>query len=165
LAKPVTFPPGRSRRVTMPLVMGSTTFAKTIGIVRVSRWRAMVAVVEPARTMSECEPTNSCASARIRSVSSVAHRRSIRTLRPSVQPKSANACVNTERRAFASGSFSSYGMSTPMRGIRSRCCARPASGHATAPSAAMNSRRRIGDPLRLLCGQPIVVGAACLASG
>src|SRR5262249_49224521 len=37
LAKPVTFPPGRSSRATMPLATGSATFAKTIGIVRVSR--------------------------------------------------------------------------------------------------------------------------------
>jgi hypothetical protein len=36
-AKPVIFPFGRSSRVTMPLATGSLTFAKTIGIVRVSR--------------------------------------------------------------------------------------------------------------------------------
>jgi hypothetical protein len=33
LAKPVTFPPGRSSRATMPLATGSATFAKIIGIV------------------------------------------------------------------------------------------------------------------------------------
>ena len=33
LAKPVTFPLGRSSRATMPLATGSPTFAKTIGIV------------------------------------------------------------------------------------------------------------------------------------
>jgi hypothetical protein len=37
LAKPVMFPLGRSSRPTMPLATGSPTFAKTIGIVRVSR--------------------------------------------------------------------------------------------------------------------------------
>jgi hypothetical protein len=42
MAKPVVFPLGRSSRATMPLATGSLTFAKTIGIVRVSRWRAMV---------------------------------------------------------------------------------------------------------------------------
>ena len=43
LTKPVMFPPGRSSRTTMPLATGSATFAKTIGIVRVSRWTATVA--------------------------------------------------------------------------------------------------------------------------
>jgi hypothetical protein len=42
IAKPVTFPPGRSSRVTMLLATGSTMFAKTIGMVRVSRWTATV---------------------------------------------------------------------------------------------------------------------------
>ena len=51
-------------------------------------------------------------------VSPPAQRRSIRTLRPSLQPKSASARVNAERRGFHQGSVSSYGMSTPMRRIR-----------------------------------------------
>ena len=43
---------------------GSTTPAKTIGIVRVCRWRATVAGVEPIITMiSGRRPTNSCATA------------------------------------------------------------------------------------------------------
>jgi hypothetical protein len=36
----------------MLLATGSPTFTKTIGIVRVSRWRATVAAVEVARMMS-----------------------------------------------------------------------------------------------------------------
>jgi hypothetical protein len=41
------------------------------------------------------------------------------------------------------------------------CCARTASGHAAAlPSPAMNCRRRIRHPLKLLCGQPIAVRVA-----
>ena len=45
------------------------------------------------------------------------------------------------RRACTSGS-SAASMSTPMRRIRSGCCARAASGHAAAPpSSVMNSRR------------------------
>ena len=39
--------------------------------------------------MSGCRATNSCASARIRLMSEPYHRKSIRTLRPSVQPRSA----------------------------------------------------------------------------
>jgi hypothetical protein len=139
VAKPVTFPPGRSSRATMPLATGSPPFAKTIGIVRVSGWMATVARTPPASIMSGCEPTNSCASARIRMASSPPQRRSIRTLRPSVQPK-----VNAEMRGFGTGSFSSHGMSTPMRRIRSPCCARAASGQAAVPQRrVMNSRRRI----------------------
>src|SRR6516165_10074938 len=61
---------------TMLLTTGSATFAKTIGIVRVSRWRATVTGAEFARMMSGCRLTNSCASARIRLLSSPPQRRS-----------------------------------------------------------------------------------------
>ena len=47
--------------------------------------------------------------------------------------------------AFASGSVSSNSMSTPIRRIRSDCCARVASGHTTvAHPARMKSRRLTG---------------------
>src|SRR5215468_6822105 len=49
LTKPVMFPLGRSSRGTRPLATGSVTFTKTIGIVRVSRWRPAVAWVPPVR--------------------------------------------------------------------------------------------------------------------
>jgi hypothetical protein len=52
----------------------------------VSRWRAGVAMVPTVTMMSGFRPTNSCASAGIRLMSSPCHRRSIRTLRRSVQP-------------------------------------------------------------------------------
>ena len=61
-----------------------------------SLWRATVVGVEVVTMMSGCRPTNSCASARIRLMSTPPHRRSIRTLRPSVQPKPASARVNAE---------------------------------------------------------------------
>ena len=51
--KPVTFPPGRSSRATRPLATGSATPAKTIGIVRVSRWRAAVATVPLVRIQND----------------------------------------------------------------------------------------------------------------
>jgi hypothetical protein len=42
-------------------------------------------------------------------------------------------------------------MSTPIRRIRSGCCALATTGHAAAlPSPAMNSRRRIGHVLRII---------------
>src|SRR6516165_2017205 len=62
LAKPVMFPPGWLSRGTMPLETGSDTPAKTIGIVRVSRWTAMVAGVPYVTIISGWRPTNSCAS-------------------------------------------------------------------------------------------------------
>jgi hypothetical protein len=49
------FPPGRSSRRTMPPATGSLTFAKMIGIVRVSRWMATVAAVPFVTMMSGCE--------------------------------------------------------------------------------------------------------------
>ena len=61
----VMFPLGRSSRATMPLATGSLTFAKTIGIVRVSRWTATDGGVAFVTMMSGCRATNSCASARI----------------------------------------------------------------------------------------------------
>jgi hypothetical protein len=71
MAKPVTFPLGRSSRATMLLATGSLTFAKTIGIVRVSRRRAAVAGVPFVTMMSGCKPTNSCASAPIKAPTKV----------------------------------------------------------------------------------------------
>ena len=56
-------------------------------------------------------PTNSCASARSRLLSSRPQRRSIRTLRPTVEFRSASACANAETRVFTRGPFSSYAMS------------------------------------------------------
>jgi hypothetical protein len=73
----------------------------------------------------------------------VAQRVSIRTLRPSAQPNCCRLCRNAAMRACDSESSAAEAMSTPMRGIRSGCCARAASGHAAAapPSSVMNSRR------------------------
>ena len=50
LVNPVMFPPGWLSRGTIPLATGSVTPAKTIGIVRVSRWTAAVAEVVAHRT-------------------------------------------------------------------------------------------------------------------
>jgi hypothetical protein len=114
-----------------------------IGIVRVSRWSAVVAGVPSEKITSGCRPTNSFANIGIQSTLPVAQRTSIRT-RPSVQPNSVSPCVNPERRAFPSGSLSPYAISTPMRRMRSPCCACATIGHAAAlPSPAMNCRRLI----------------------
>ena len=89
LPKPVTFPPGRLSRGTMPLATGSPSATMTIGIVRVSRWTA--AVVAIVTMPSGCRATSSFADTPIRSASAPAQRRSIRTLRGTVQPKPASA--------------------------------------------------------------------------
>jgi hypothetical protein len=76
----------------------------------------------------------------LRWVSPPADRRSICTLRPTVQPRLASACVNLETEVLS-------GLSTPMRRMRSPCCACAATGHAAAlPSPAMNVRRLIESP-------------------
>ena len=57
------------------------------------------------------------------------------------------ALLECRERPDASGSSAARFMSTPMRRIRSGCCARAASGHAAAPpSSVMNSRRLIAAP-------------------
>src|SRR6516165_2094187 len=61
-------PFGRSSRATIPLATGSATLAKTMGIVRVSRWTAAAAGVPYGTITSGCKPTNSRASPRIRSM-------------------------------------------------------------------------------------------------
>jgi hypothetical protein len=80
--RPVMFPLGPRRQGAV---------AKTVRIVRVSRWRATVAGVELDRVTSGCRLSKPCASARLRLGSSPAQRRSIRTLGPTVQAKPANA--------------------------------------------------------------------------
>src|SRR5262249_2639399 len=66
----------------------------------------------------------------------------MRTLRPMVQPNSCIPCRNAPIRVGVSGSSAAKVISTPMRRIRSGCCARAASGHVAAPpSSVMNARR------------------------
>jgi hypothetical protein len=75
---------------------------------------------------------------------------------PSVQPKSASACVNAEM-CLRQGIVFVVGMSTPMRRTRSPCCAFAASGHAAAPPrSVMNSRRSRGTDAS--CLAPPAVG-------
>ena len=57
---------------------------------------------------------------------------------------------------MTSGSSALVPMSTPMRRMRSPCCARAASGHAAAapPSSVMNSRRCSGRDVRFIARPP-----------
>ena len=63
-------------------------------------------------------------------------------LRSSVQPKPASACVNAEMRAFATGSFLSTGMSTPMRRHCAFVSSRPIK--IALPSCDLESHSRVG---------------------
>src|SRR5262249_43947592 len=68
-------------------------------------------------------------------------------------------------RICASGSSAAKAMSTPMRRMRSACCARAASGHAAAaPSSVMNPRRLMSGiripPRGLPHAQPTTHGLA-----
>jgi len=59
--KPVMLPPGCARLATKPLLIGSTTIANTIGIVRVSRARALITGVVTPRIASGRRSTSSFA--------------------------------------------------------------------------------------------------------
>ena len=73
---------------------------------------------------------------------------SIRTLRPSAQPKCFSSCKNAAMRSLVSDSSPAGPMMIPSRRMRSPCCARTVSGHATAEPAMalMKSRRLIAYP-------------------
>src|SRR5262249_9941329 len=71
-------------------------------------------------------------------------------LRPSVQPNCCNPPTNAFTRVGYSESFVEAGSSTPMRRIRSGCCACVVSGHTATevPISVMKSRRLIAPGLR-----------------
>ena len=72
---------------------------------------------------------------------------SIRMFCPTIQPNWCSPDTNAAMRACPWGSSAASGMSTPMRRIRSDCCARAVSGHVapTPTSSVMNSRRRLSN--------------------
>ena len=93
---------------------------------------------------SGASATNSAAYLRMSSASPAAQRVSIRTLRPSVQPNCCSPCRNAAMRACLPDRPRPRVMSTPMRRIRSGCCARAASGHAAA--APPSTRDELAPP-------------------
>src|SRR5262245_755005 len=97
--------------------------------------------------MSGASATSSAAGLRALSALPV-QRTSIRTSRPSTRPKSRKPRTNAARRACASASSAVRLMSTPMRRIRSGCCACAANGQDAADPAInlMNWRRLIVAP-------------------
>jgi len=85
--------------------------------------------------------TSSFANRCIASTSAAAQRVSIRMLRPSVHPSFWSPSQNAAIQACPSWSLSAYAISTPIRRIRSGCCARAVSGKASVPPRrVMNSR-------------------------
>src|SRR5262245_41120070 len=97
---------------------------------------------------SGASATNSSAYLRLVSAPPPAQRISIRMLRPSVQPNCCNPPTNAFTRVGYSESFVEAGSSTPMRRIRSGCCACVVSGHTATevPISVMKSRRLIASP-------------------
>ena len=148
--KPVALPPGCDRLSTKPEPTGSATFANTIGTVWVACSNGATDELPVVNMTSGASATNSAANLRASSALPAGQRVSIRTLRPSIQPNCCNACRNAAWRACPSGSSAvPPPRSTPMRRIRSGCCARATNGHAAAPpSAATNVRRFIRSPCR-----------------
>ena len=142
--KPVALPPGRGRVATKPAPTGSGVCVKTTGTVRVACSNGPTTVPPEARMTSGASATNSAAYLRVSTSLPPDQRASIRTLQPSVQPNCCSPCTNAARRAWPSASSAPKLMSTPMRRIRSGCCAPTASGHVAAPPrSVMNSRRLI----------------------
>ena len=144
--KPVTLPPGREKLATKPLPTGSVTLTKMMGMVRVCCSNAAVLGVLCERMRSGCSATSSFANCchRLR-VAGAAQRVSIRMLRPSVQPSFWSPRGTRRCGPVLPGRSRRKPISTPIRRMRSPCCARAAIGHAAAapPSSVMNSRRPI----------------------
>ena len=128
--------------MTKPLPMGSTTCAKTIGIVRVCCRSAVVAGVFWERMSSGRRETISFANVCNRAASPSAHRASIARL--SVQPSFWQTSLNAAKLARYSGSLSDPDIRAPMRRTRAACWLRALSGHARpAPPSRIASARRL----------------------
>ena len=127
--KPVALPPGRARLSTKPAPTGSGTITNTIGTVRVAcsngaDGRAASGQDDVRRERDQFRRVFANALGIARGPAIVdPHVAADRS-----SPIAAAPCRNAARRACPSGSSAASGMSTPMRRIRSACCARAASG-------------------------------------
>src|SRR5262245_16550635 len=148
LINPVALPPGRARFSMKPPPTGSATCTNTIGTSRVACSNGAKVEVPGARRTSGRSASNSAAYLRALSALPAPQRKSIVTLRPTVQPNCCRLCKKTALRAWACGSSASRFTSTPMRRTPPGCCARAASGQVAAapPSNDMNARRLMGAP-------------------
>src|SRR5215831_2949652 len=82
---------------------------------------------------------------------------------PCTHPSCCRPSWNAVNQAFVSRSRSANIVNTPMRRIRSPCCARAASGQTATllPRSAMNSRRLMGAYPKAKDHEPII--ARCVA--
>src|SRR5262245_5474426 len=150
--KPVALPPGRARLSTKLAPTGSATSVNIIGTVRVACSNGPTCAVPLAKMTSGASATNSATYLRVSSASPKAPKRySIRKLRPSLQPNSSSRCRNVASQTCTSES-AAPDWSTPIRRIRSACCARAATGHTAAapPRSVMKLRRLTGQHLPCL---------------
>ena len=141
---PVTLPPGCERLATMPLPTGSTAIAKTIGIAAVACFRPATAAPYVTMTLTFC-CTNSAAISPMRSGRPFDQRYSIEMFWPSLQPSSRS---RSTKRAVHGLQLKASSPKYAIVGGLPACCARAASGHATADPATtlMKSRRRVAFP-------------------
>ena len=133
--RPVALLAGLARLAARPLPTGSVASAKTIEIVTVACFAASAGPVAQVTIRSTFALANSVAISAARSFRPSAHRASIWRLRPSVQPSSPSRCTRTESHGPPTAEVDAP--RNPSLRTRS-CCARAASGHATAapPSSA-----------------------------
>jgi hypothetical protein len=96
---PVALPPGRARLSTKPAPTGSPTIGKTIGTLRVACSNGRTVVAPCAKITSGASAANSDACLRMSSALPPAHRVSMRTLRPMIQPDCASPCWNAPTQA------------------------------------------------------------------
>ena len=136
----------RHRTVQMTLVRDNPgTIANTIGTARVA-WSNRSRPRPPETKMtSGASAASSIACLCILSASPPRQRYSISTLLPSVHPSFASAPRNAAIIGCTDGSLSIKPANTPMRRIRSPCCARAVSGHAAAPGFKPSTLRRSGE--------------------
>ncbi len=91
VVNPVMFPPGRARLSTTPLVTGSDTFPKTIGIVRVAFLAARTPFVDAVTMTSTLRRTSSSVREEILSRLPSGSRNSNAIFLPSTQPSACNS--------------------------------------------------------------------------
>ena len=133
----MTLPPGCPRLATRRLATGSPTLANTIGMTDVACFVARTCGVPEVTMTSTLSRTNSAAIWTKRSARPSDQRYSIVMVRPSLQPSSRSRCVKA-----ATNSLSAERVlwpENPMVRSFADCCARAASGQATAapPSSVM----------------------------
>ena len=124
----MTFPPGRAKLATMPLLTGSVIWVNRMGMVLVCCWRGANTSAVLTTITSGCSPTSSIAALCMRSRSAASQRYSIRMFCPFVQPSASRPLSNAFRRRAASSCPSARGIITPIRSGFPNCCARAASG-------------------------------------